>query len=85
MDIRCGELQNLNVNINYWVNLWSDWNDYKELDFKNQKLFKGFHNELNLEMVRAYKENYSFEDKYYIFNNLVTEYENNKLLKIKKS
>jgi hypothetical protein len=86
MDIRCGELQSVMVNLNYWIQVWSEWNDDKEIEWKegeNQEAIKeAFHAELNTAMTLAYEKNYYGEDKYIIMDNLVQTYINNGWLKI---
>jgi hypothetical protein len=82
MDIRCGEIQSINLNINYWIYMWTEYNDFKEIKFKNLNYYKSFHKELNLSMVNAYEKRYGWEDKYNVMDNLIQEYYNNKFLKI---
>ena len=82
MDIRCGELQSVIVNLNFWEQVWSDWNDGKELEFKPAKMRLSFHKELNDAMTTAYENNYNNEDKYIVVDNLVQEYLNGKWIKI---
>ena len=85
MDIRCGELQSVIVNLNFWGQVWSDWNDGKELEFKPAKMRLSFHKELNDAMTTAYENNYNNEDKYIVVDNLVQEYLNGKWIKIVKT
>jgi hypothetical protein len=87
MDIRCGELQSINVNINWWINTWEEWNSDPvavEINFIPERMSKTFHSELNSALTNAYEKNYSDEDKYIVMDNLVQEYINNKWIKIKK-
>jgi hypothetical protein len=78
MDIRCGELELVKVNINYWENYWCEYQDEEcELEWASEDFRKAFHKELNMGMTLAYEENYNDEHKYYVFDNLLQEYANN--------
>ena len=84
MDIRCGELQSVMVNLNYWEQVWSDWNENSELEFNTDIFRETFHIELNEAMVIAFENSYDDEHKYIVMDNLVQEYLNIECLKINK-
>lgn len=77
MDIRCGELQSVMVNINYWEQVWSEFNDDIDITYRSG-MKETFHKELNDKMVNAYERGLDHEHKYFIVDNLVQEYINMK-------
>ena len=89
LDIRCGELESVMVNLNYWIQVWTETDerwvttmDNENFEFINDATRKAFHSELNTAMRRPYEMGYSEMDKYYVMDNLVQTYFNQNLIGI---
>ncbi len=74
MDIRCGELQVIRINKNYWTQCWFDsYADREEddkgtiidLDYKNEDLEEKIWDCINERVVHLYEKNLSKDDRHF--------------------
>jgi len=82
MDIRLGLLHSIKVNCNYILYLWSEYNEYAEIEFKNESYEECFFKELNLRLINTLEKYLGNESLFFEIDELIQEYETYNHLKI---